>query len=102
MVNKERIIQTIFKAVDEINQQLPREQRLQKSIDTVLFSSAGQLDSLGLVNLIVAVEQGIEEEFGDIITLTDERALTQNNSPFRTLGTLGDYISLLLKEKTNG
>ena len=96
MIKNEKIIQVIFSAIDEVNQQLPKEQQLEKSIDTVLFSSSGKLDSLGLVNLIVATEQRIEEEFDVTITLADERAMSQENSPFRTIGTLADYISFLL------
>lgn len=93
-----KVVNMIFSAVDEINQQLAKEQKLEKSIGTVLFGESGKLDSLGLVNLIVSTEQKIEEEFGVVITLADERAMSQKNSPFRTIGTLADYISLLLKE----
>jgi len=94
----EKIIQAIFRAVDEVNQELPEGQRLKKSLDTVLFGRSGVLDSLGLVNLIVAAEEKIEEEFGSTITIADERAMSQKNSPFRTIGTLVDYVSSLLEE----
>ena len=96
MNENETIIQILFDVIDEVNQEFPEEQRLEKSIDTVLFGKSGKLDSLGLVNLIVAIEQRIEEEFRVLITLADERAISQKHSPFRTLGTLADYISLLL------
>ena len=98
MNENETIIQILFDVIDEVNQEFPEEQRLEKSIDTVLFGKSGKLDSLGLVNLIVAIEQRIEEEFRVLITLADERAISQKHSPFRTLGTLADYISLLLEE----
>ena len=42
----------IFAAVDEVNQQLRRAQRLEKSPATVISGEGGRLDSLGLVNLI--------------------------------------------------
>lgn len=100
MIDRERIAKAIFQAVDEVNQIFPKELRLKKSSETVLFGKKESLDSLGFVNLIVAVEHKIEEEFGIIITLADERAMSQNDSPFNTLGTLSDYISLLLEEKT--
>lgn len=94
--NQERILQAIYNAVDEINEQLPKGKKLDKSLDTVLFGRPGKLDSLGLVSLIVAVEQNIQEEFGTAVTLADERALSQRNSPFRTIATLSEYIALLL------
>ena len=59
------------------------------------------MDSLGLVNLIVSVEQNIEDDFDVSITIADERAMSQKHSPFRTVGTLADYIEILLKEKEN-
>lgn len=98
MANSEKLIQVIFNAIDEINEQLPEEQRLTKTVDTVIFGESGKLDSLGLVNLIVATEEGLEEVFDTSLTLADEKAMSQKNSPFRTVGTLVEYVSKLLKE----
>ena len=102
MTHQNQILRLIFSAVDEINQQLAKDQQLERSIDTVLFGRSGKLDSLGLVNLIVATEQKIEEEFEVVITIADEKAMSQKHSPFKTIGSLADYISLLLKEGENG
>ena len=96
MSNKERILQTIYNAVDEINEQFPKGKHLNKSPDTVLFGRSGQLDSLGLVSFIVAVEQNIQNDFGTDVTLADERALSQQNSPFKSIATLSEYVSVLL------
>lgn len=95
---KEMILKALFHAIDVINRQLADDRQLQKTEDTVLYGSSGALDSLGLVNVIVVVEQQIEKEFGVIITLADEKALSQKNSPFRTIGTLAEYISSVLSE----
>jgi acyl carrier protein len=97
-LNDERIRQAIYRAVDEINGQASKGRQLEKSPETVLFGKGGQLDSLGLVSFIVEVEQKIEEEFAVSITLADERAMSQKNSPFMTLGALTEYVSLLMKE----
>lgn len=66
--------------------------------DTALFGEEGIFDSLGLVSLIVAVEEAISEGCNTTISLADERALSQSRSPFRTLGTLAAYAHRLLKE----
>ena len=89
----------VYDSIDELNQQLSEDDRLIKSLDTKIFGSNSKLDSLGLVSLIVMVEQNIEDEFSVALTLADERAMSQKNSPFRTLGSLIDYIEILLKEK---
>lgn len=102
MTKKGRIISVIFSAIDDVNQLLQKDHQLEKSMNTFLFTESGELDSLGLVNLIVAVEQRIEEEFGITITLADGKAMHQNNNPLKTIGTLADYIGLLLEKKING
>ena len=102
IADREKIIQLVLSAVDEINEQLPHGKKLGTSIDTVLFGKSGQLDSLGLVNLIIATEQILQEKLEVTVTLADQRAMSQKSSPFRTIGTLADYISLILEEDGRG
>jgi acyl carrier protein len=71
------------------------------NFDTTIYGNDSRLDSLGLINLIVAVEQNIEDEFDVNITIADERAMSQKHSPFRTIGSLAEYIEMLLKEELN-
>ena len=101
MIQNEKIIQIIFSAVDEVNQLLPKEQLIEKSVDAILFDTSSNLDSLGLINLIVTVEQKIEDELDAVISLADERTMEQENNPFKTIRSLSEYIELLLKESTN-
>ena len=95
---KKKIEYLIISAVKEINERLPQEQQLAQSTKTVLFGKDEKLDSLALVNLVVSIEQNIEDEFDINITIADERAMSQKHSPFRTIGTLADYIDILLKD----
>ena len=101
MSKNDRIKLVIMNSIEEFNRQLENEDQLEKSPNTILFGNGGVLDSLGLVNFIVIVEQNIENEFDATITLADERAMSQQTSPFRTVGTLTDYIEMLLGEKLN-
>lgn len=61
------------------------------SEDTVLFGKNGALDSMGLVTLIVAVEQAIEDRFDASAGLADEKAMSQARSPYRSVASLADY-----------
>ena len=99
MSETEKVASAIFRAIDDLNDQFPSERRLEKELDTVLYGKSGRLDSLGLVNLIVAIEERVGDELGESVTLADEKALSQRDSPFRTVGTLVEYIGRLLKEK---
>ena len=98
MGNRKTIQNLIIKSVQEINEQLPQEQQFSTTLNTVLLGKDGKLDSLGLVTLLVTIEQNIEDEFDVSITITDEKAMSQKRSPFRTIGTLADYIDMLLIE----
>ena len=95
------IIELIYENIETINQDLPEELKLEKSIETAFLGEGSKLDSLGLINLIVAVEQNVEDKFGKTITLADEKAISQEISPFKTVISLANYIEMLLKEKDN-
>jgi acyl carrier protein len=65
---------------------------------TCLIGRQSVLDSLGLVTLLVDLEQRLDEEYGLSLTLADERAMSRKQSPFRTVQALADYICLLIEE----
>jgi len=58
-----------------------------------LFGKDGVLDSMGLVTLIVAVEQAIEDRFDRSVALADEKAPSQARSPYKTVATLAEYAA---------
>lgn len=60
--------------------------------DTVLVGTDAVLDSLGVVQLIVEVEQRVEQAHGISVTLANDKAMSQRNSPFRTVGVLADHV----------
>jgi acyl carrier protein len=60
-------------------------------LETPLFAADGVLDSMGLVSLVVALEQALEREHTISVSLADEHALSQRRSPYRTVGTLAAY-----------
>jgi acyl carrier protein len=67
---------------------------------TRLLGKQSILDSLSLVTLIVSIEQKLSEQYGVTVTIADERALSQEKSPFRTAGTLSKYAMLLIDERS--
>lgn len=99
VVDTEKIKALLWSAVDELNLQLRRDQRLAKSTAEPLTGEGGRLDSLGLINLLVLTEQRIEAEFGCNVMLADDRAMAAEPSPFATLGTLAEHIQKVLEQK---
>jgi len=62
------------------------------SPETELLGGASDLDSMALVHLIADLEGRLEERFQLSWILADERALSRRRSPFRTIGSLRDFI----------
>lgn len=76
----------------------PGVQREPLGEDTGLFGKRGILDSIGLVSLLIAVEQAVEDAFNVSITIVSEKAMSQERSPFRTVGSLVDWVEGLVLE----
>jgi|SRR3982750_2994696 len=66
--------------------------------DTVLVGNEAVIDSLGVVSLIVEVEQRLESEHGISVTLANDKAMSARNSPFRTVGVLADHCLAMAEE----
>lgn len=98
MIDKKGIREIIISAFTQLKEEGGDPPTFEINDDTILMGWKKGLDSLELVNLIVDVEERTEERFGIAIILADERATLQKNSPFKTIGTLTDYIFLLLEE----
>ena len=99
MANKKDIINIIYVSLDDINEQY--ELNIQKDTNTRLFGKDSNIDSLGLVNLIVSIEDSINKSFDTSISIADEKAMSQKYSPFRSIDTLADYIVSLINEDNN-
>ncbi len=89
------IIETARSIADEQGIEVPAE----LNDDTRLFGEGGLLDSLALVSLVISVEQGIEERFGVRVEIADDKALSQKNSPYRTIGSLAAYAAQEIEAK---
>lgn len=94
----DRIVGAVYRAVEELNKQLPKGVKVEKSLESPLYGKNGKLESIDVVTLIMEVEDQVREEFGTSITIADDRAMSQQNSPFLTIQTLTDYVTELLTE----
>lgn len=60
-----------------------------------LFGREGSLDSMGLLSLVVLLEEKVNAATGKSIRLVSDSAFGAK-SPFRTVDSLGDYVVELL------
>tara|TARA_B110000240_G_scaffold166937_1_gene188503 strand:+ start:13145 stop:13435 length:291 start_codon:yes stop_codon:yes gene_type:complete len=96
MKTKKEIIEIIYQSIEDINKE--NDIDIEKDINTKLFGSNSELDSILLVNLIVSVEENVEELVGEYIPIADERAFSLDESPFKTIDTLATHIETLLND----
>ena len=92
----------IYQAIDELNEQLPPDARLDPSPDTPLLGDAGTLDSVQLVNLIVTTEELLFEAYERQVSVADDRAFSRSRSPFLTVGSFAAYVDELLRKEAVG
>ncbi len=100
---RQEILALVYASIETVNELTEDEHdKLELSEDTRLFGSESKLDSLGLVNLIIDIEQRFTDELGVEVLLTDDTVMSDFSSVFGNIGTLVDYISLLLEKDVHG
>ena len=85
-----------------MNAELPPDRQMSKTPGARLLGPQSVLDSLHLVSFLITVEREVEEMAGVALTLANERALSMQESPFRTIESLASYIEVLINEAQNG
>ena len=94
-MKKGKIQEIIFEALEMVNQSRGENEKIPVSAQTALFGNDGYLDSMGLVSLLIDIEESLQGE-GVFLSLSDERAMSEKNSPFRDVPSLTEYILRLV------
>jgi acyl carrier protein len=96
-ISDDAIQEVVLQAMRATNQARDAASQLAVAADAPIFGPDSPLDSLGLVGLLLDVEEGLQEVGCDVV-LSDERAVSQKRSPFRNVSSLVAYISTLARE----
>ena len=91
-LSQDPILEIIFQSLANLNAERDASDQVPVGIETQLFGGNSVLDSLALVSVISDVEMGVSDAMGEVITLTDDRAMSQKISPFTNVRTLCAYI----------
>ena len=67
--------------------------------DTTIVGPDAVIDSIGVVSLVVDIEQRLEMDHQVSVTLASDRAMSQRSSPFRTPAVLADHILATEREE---
>jgi hypothetical protein len=77
---------------------LSRDCEISPGVEIDLLGPGAICDSMGLVSYLVAIEEAVRDELGADVTLLDERAMSAERSPFRSLETLVSHIRSRVEE----
>ena len=82
----------VLRAIGNLNLARRPEEQLAVSSDAAVFGPDSPLDSLGLVSLLMDIEEAFADR-GLAVTLSDARAMSRRTSPFRDVPSLAAYIA---------
>ena len=94
-LSDEEIQAVVLEVLHDANLVRAVDQQLQINPKSPIFGSDGQLDSMELVVFAIDIEDAFAER-GIEISLSDERAMSDKNSPFRDVPSLVAYLKDLV------
>jgi len=95
-MDRNQVLEQIYAALDVVNSQLPPSRRLSRTPETVIVGAGGALDSLGLVNFVLAVEEKVGDAIGRPVALLDPELLGAEDGPVRTVDTLAAHVAAVV------
>jgi hypothetical protein len=88
----------VLESIAQLNRSRTPGEQLEVSPTAPIFGNASPLDSLGLVALLIEIEERLADR-GMTITLANERAMSRARSPFRDVPTLLTYLEELVAQR---
>ena len=85
------ILATLKEVLENQGKTLPR-----MSAEATLYGQGSDVDSFGFVQLLIDLEERVNSCYGVGVTTTDQKAMSQRNSPFRTVQSLAEYMTVLV------
>lgn len=98
-LTRHAVVETILSALHDLLEANTEGELPTLDETTRLIGRSAVLDSMGLVTLIVEVEQRLEADYDLVVVLADDRAMSQTRSPFLSVGALAEYVVQLAAEQ---
>lgn len=92
----ELVKESVIDVIEEGSVPLNRDE---VDAETRLLGSGSGIDSLDIVNIVVVLEDKVEEEYGESITIANEDAMSRSKSPFVNVESLAKYVHELASIK---
>ena len=98
-MDQNQIREIVMDAIRTTNLARPADSQLDVSSTGPIFGAASPLDSLGLVALLLDVEEVFQSRGYDL-ALSDASAMSRTRSPFRDVPALVAYIDSLMPARS--
>ena len=86
------VVDALYRAVEELNLQLPPGVKLEKSLATAIAGDGAALDSLGFLNLVLLAEARVNESCSPSVSLAEHLLDDPDGEPPTTLAALAAVI----------
>jgi acyl carrier protein len=96
-ITDDAVQEVVLQSMRLVNLAREEGMRLDVTPDAAIFGADSPLDSLGLVALLLDIEDGLRAIGCDVV-LGDERAMSQKRSPFRNVRSIVAYIMSRARE----
>ena len=90
-LGRDEIESLVLACMQRLNEQREPGERLAIGPDAPIFSDSSPLDSMGLVTLMMDVEDALADQ-GLEVSLSDARAMSAKQSPYENVATLVDFV----------
>ena len=91
ILNTQQITTIVLDSIRTINMSRDEATQVEVSPNARLYGRDSKLDSLGLVSLVIEVEEQLRDQGVDV-SLSDERAMSRQRSPYRDVPSLVSFI----------
>jgi acyl carrier protein len=90
-LNRNEVTSIVVECIHQLNRSRREADRIVPTLDAPLFGEGSSLDSIGLVSLVLDLEDSFQA-CGYELSLSDSRAMSRRQSPYRTVQSLIDFI----------
>ena len=88
----------VYIALDEVNVMRPPNEQIPKSPNIRLAGDDGDLDSLGLTMLVLALEEQIRQKTGKVFSLVNDSSFSELGDTFSSPLNLAMFIKTKFKD----
>ncbi len=96
-LDPETIERVTISVLARMNEDLPAAERIPTDPGTALMGDGGMLDSLGIANFIVQMEEAIERSFGRSLSLSDQDLMGLFEEASVTVRSFSEFLYHRLK-----